>query len=150
MNPPYTFPPRGVPLETFRLRTGNVLLPGGEPLENFGSLGRMDIYQGRAPLRRGNHSNPSPHKILPREGTPRNKFRGWGRNSPIGKKPLASFGSLGWMDTNQGRTKLGRGGAPVAVGGRKLTEEGGGDSREYAMMRMRTRTRKTTTRQPRA
>ena len=31
--------------------------------------GRMDTDQGRAQLRRGNHSNPSPHDIPPKGGT---------------------------------------------------------------------------------
>ena len=58
----------GGPLEKFGLRPGHTILLGEEPLANFGLLGRMDTDQVRAPLRRGNHSNPSPHDIPPMGG----------------------------------------------------------------------------------
>ena len=62
---PHDIPPRGGPLFFFRGRGTNFPI-GGNPWQNFWSQGRMDTIQGRAPLRRVNHSNPSPHDISPR------------------------------------------------------------------------------------
>ena len=83
---------------------------GGKPLANFGSPGRMDTDQDQAPLYRGKYRNLSPHDTPPRGVTPRNVFQGQGKNAPIGGKTLEEIGLPELMETNQGRTKLGRGG----------------------------------------
>ena len=81
-------PPGGGPLEKFGMRPGHAFILGGEPLENFGSPGRMDTDQGRAPLLKGNHSNPSPHDTPPRGGPidffprPRHEFSHRGEPLP--------------------------------------------------------------------
>ena len=56
------------PLEKIGLHPGHAFLLGGEPIANIGLLGQMETNQGRAPLRRGNHINPSLHDISPRAG----------------------------------------------------------------------------------
>ena len=62
---PHYIPPRGGLLEN-KLRPGHELFHRRELLEMFGFPGHMDTNQGQAPLRRGNHSNLSPHEIPPR------------------------------------------------------------------------------------
>ena len=47
-------------------------------------------------------------------------------NSTIGRKPLTNFGSPGRMDTDQGRTKLGRGGGTGGGRREKLNIRGEG------------------------
>ena len=79
---------------------------GGNPWQKFGSLGWMETDQGWAHLRRGNHSNPSPHNIPPRGGPLAFFFRGRSTNNPRGGNPWQNFGSLGQMDTDQGRAQL--------------------------------------------
>ena len=65
---------RGVrpPTMVGRPRAGDwqehTFIPEGKPVESFGLPGRMDTNQVWARLRRGNHSNPSPHNIPPRGG----------------------------------------------------------------------------------
>ena len=89
LNPPplHIFPPRGGPLENFGLWPGPAFIPVGEFLANSGSPWQMETNQGWAPLRRGNHSNPSPHDILPRGGPLAIFFQCRGTNSPIGGTP---------------------------------------------------------------
>ena len=86
----------------------------------------MDIDQGQAPLRRDNRSNPSLHNTPPIGGPLAIFFPSPGHKLSHRGETLANFWSPGQMDTNQRRTKLGRGGALAAVGRQNLTEEGGG------------------------
>ena len=69
----------------------------------------MYTAQVWAPLRRGNHSNPSPHNIPPRWEPLEKKSQGRGTNSPIGENPWKKFGSPGRIDTNQGWAPLRKG-----------------------------------------
>ena len=59
------------------------LSPHNIPPQNFGSPVWMDTDQGRAPLRRGNHSNPSLHDNPPMGGPLAKIFREQVTNSPI-------------------------------------------------------------------
>ena len=77
----------------------------------------MDINQGWAPLRWGNHRNPSLHNTPPRGGPLANFFRGRGTNSPIGGESLAKFwpqvaGQLNPFPSNR-EIKLGGGEMPA-------------------------------------
>ena len=74
----------------FGLQPGHAFLPVGERLEHFGSPGRMDTDKGRAPLRRGNHSNLSPHGIPPRGG-PLAIFPIMGHKLSYGRETLSKF-----------------------------------------------------------
>ena len=98
--------PLGGTPSNFFPRAGPKLSYRGEPLEKFGSPGRMDTNQGQAHLRRGNPSNPSSHDIPPRGGPLDFFFQGRGTNCPIGRNPWNNFGLPGRMDTYQGRSNL--------------------------------------------
>ena len=74
---PYSIIPRGGPLGKIGSldmmgaddgRTGRGMNSprGGNTWKFFESPGRMEIDQGRALLRKGNHINPSPHEIPPK------------------------------------------------------------------------------------
>ena len=79
---------------------GHKFLPEGKTLANFGSPGRMDTDQFQAPLRRGNHINPSLHNIPPRGVPLAIFFQCRAKNSPIGGNPWQNFRLPGRISTN--------------------------------------------------
>ena len=81
---PHNIPSRWRPLAFLLRGQGTNFLIGGNPWKNYELLRQMDTDQGRAPLCRGNNSNPSPHNIPSRGGPLVFIFIGRGTNSPMG------------------------------------------------------------------